>query len=1195
MSYAAAVVGFALIAAQPTLAGQTRQSQSQSQGQTGQNGQNTGQPPVQGQLPPSPDALRAPATLNEENLSKVAAGAEDIIKVLQDDSGMMVELKKWIATNASNHGQIVEEDDLTDDAVRERVRKDLEFRGVATRLLQRYGYLLPKFNPGSQAELNEQIRRRAEILEFQRAEAERNNPSGREETTETRGNQQNRGAQFQGAPENFGASPSDQLLPNLPFQRSPANGVPLNPNVLRTSSASTDLSGTQDIRNAAALFGMNPDMNANSLSNDRSSVASLNQELLERSTVSSDGQDPNRAMYGTANSQRNDLASRANASSASNDTSRDGSGAQPGTSGYSSASNRRDRSEMEFEPRRSPAETVIEHVANPFYDIPSQYDLYQRVSARPAVLKPFGAEALQTRSEEVSQLPTDLPVGPDYIVGPGDGLYVDMYGSYSQRVPRAVDRQGRVDLPEVGPVMVAGKSLGEVQTIVQTALRSQFRNISADVSLARLRTVRVYIVGEVQNPGAYDVSSLSTAVNALIAAGGPTQNASLRHVKHMREGQLVEDVDVYNLLLRGVTTDVKRIDAGDTLLVQPAGPRVTVEGMVRRPAIYELRDETNLAQVLEMAGGVLPTASLKRIEVERIEAHEKKTILNLDVDVADEAKATKQLAEFKLADGDHVHILSIAPGTQNAVYLQGHVLRPGKYSYKDGMRVTDLVTAYTDLMPEPDSYGEIVRLAAPDFRPEVESFNLGTALADPANAPKLAPLDTVRIYSKYDFVNVPTVMVGGEVRKPGTYRTTGQVKLKDAIFEAGGVTQDASLESAQLISFNPDGTLRISTVDLGKALAGDPVANLVLQPRDRLIVQRNKGRVDPPGVAIRGEVSQPGQYPLTTNLTVADLIQLGGGLKRSAYTGSADITRYLTGGQSKVTGEHVTIDIAKAMEGDPANNLTMRDGDVLTISRVSGWDDRGASVTVGGEVTHPGTFGIKPGERLSSVLKRAGYFLPTAYPQGAIFERKDVKALQEKAVKDLITRIEQQSSDVKVSLNSSASEAATLAQAANQQKDRVVQALRNTTISGRMVVHIPVEMKNFVGTNDDIQLRAGDTLYIPKRPEFVIVSGQVYNANALTYQPRKTVGWYLSQAGGITPLGEKKGIFVIRADGSVVSGRGTDWWGRSVMSVRINPGDNIVVPEKPLGGSTFWRNFIGVAQVIESGAIGASALRSAGL
>jgi len=179
MAPSVATLMLALTFAAHTSAGQTRQTQSQTQGQTGQNGQNTGQPPVQGQLPPSPDALRAPATLNEENLSKVAAGAEDIIKVLQDDSGMMVELKKWIATNASNHGQIVEEDDLTDDAVTERVRKDLEFRGVATRLLQRYGYLLPKFNPGSQAELSEQIRRRAEILEFQRAEAERNNRSDR--------------------------------------------------------------------------------------------------------------------------------------------------------------------------------------------------------------------------------------------------------------------------------------------------------------------------------------------------------------------------------------------------------------------------------------------------------------------------------------------------------------------------------------------------------------------------------------------------------------------------------------------------------------------------------------------------------------------------------------------------------------------------------------------------------------------------------------------------------------------------------------------------------------------------------------------------------------------------------------------------------------------------------------------------------
>lgn len=1190
----AVIVGASVFSARAACAGQSDRA-PRNPNSPAQNGQNQTQPPIQGQLPASPDSLKAPGTLGEENLSRVSASAEDIVKIIQEDSGMMLELKKWIATNATNHGQIVEDDDLTDDSVTDRVRHDVEFRGIATRLLQRYGYLMPKFNPGSQAELSEELRRRAQVMELQRAETSLTGPA-EEQVQRTRSNQPAGEIQQNAPAENFGVPSGtlDQSLPNLPFQRSPGSAVPLTPSLTRTSMAS-ELSSNQELQTAAQLFGANPDFTTANLDGDgTTSNAAMRRELQERSTVATDSQDANRRLFG--NSDQLPSSTRESRATNSGAELRDRSANPRSLETAPDAGGRRESDYVgaDREAMRSP-ETVIEHAPNPFYEIPSLYDLYQKMSSRPPILKPFGLDALQARSEETSQLPTDLPVGPDYVVGPGDGLYIDMYGSYSRRIPAVVDRQGRLDLPEVGPVQVSGKPLGEVQTAVQTALRSQFRNISADVSLARLRTIRVYIVGEVTAPGAYDISSLSTAVNAIVAAGGPTTRASLRHVKHMRGDQLVEDVDIYDLLLKGMRVDGKRIESGDSLMIPPAGPRVTVEGMVRRPAIYELRDETNLAQVLEIAGGVLPTASLKHIEVERIEAHEKKTVLNLDVDSSDEAKAATQLAAFKVADGDHVHILSIAPGTLDAVYLQGHVLRPGRYSYKSGMKVTDLLGSFSDVMPQPASYAEIVRLAAPDYRPEVESFDLADALANPAKAPVLSPLDTVRVFSKYDFENVPTVMVGGEVRHPGTYMTTGQIRLRDAVFEAGGATQDASMESAQLVRYNPDGTLKISTVSLGKALSGDPEANILLQPRDRLLIQRNLGRVDPASVAIRGEVSEPGKFPLTTNLTVADLIALGGGLKRSAYSGSADITRYLGGDQSKVTGEHVTIDIAKAMAGDPVNNLALRDGDVLTISRVSGWEDRGASITVAGEVTHPGTYGIKPGERISSVLKRAGYLLPSAYPQGAIFERRDVKALQEKSRADLIARIEGQSSEVKVSLSSSASDAAALAQAASQQRDRVIAALRNAPISGRMVVHLSTDMKHFVGSNDDIQLRAGDKLFIPKRPEFVIVSGQVYNANALAFEPRKTVGWYLSRAGGITPLGEKKGIFVIRADGSVVSGRGTDWWGRSVMSVRINPGDNIVVPEKPLGGSAFWRNFMGIAQVIESGAVGASALRSAGL
>jgi protein involved in polysaccharide export with SLBB domain len=300
----------------------------------------------------------------------------------------------------------------------------------------------------------------------------------------------------------------------------------------------------------------------------------------------------------------------------------------------------------------------------------------------------------------------DLPVGPDYVVGPGDSLAIDLWGGVSSRLMRVVDREGRVALPEAGPVLVSGRTLGEVQQLVQRTLATQYRDTSAEVSVSRLRTVRVYVVGEVNEPGAYDISSLSTPINALVAAGGVTSRGSLRTLKHYRSRQLIEEVDAYDLLLHGVTPDAKKLENGDTLMVSPLGPQITVTGMVRRPAIYELHEEKTLADVLDLAGGILPAATLKHVEVQRLDAHEKRTMLSLDLssDTKD-PDGEQQVTTFKVKDGDEIHIFPIAPYNQDTIYLQGHVLRPGKYSYHDGIKLTDIVTSYKDLLPEPAAHG----------------------------------------------------------------------------------------------------------------------------------------------------------------------------------------------------------------------------------------------------------------------------------------------------------------------------------------------------------------------------------------------------------------------------------------------------------------------------------------------------------
>ena len=225
----------------------------------------------------------------------------------------------------------------------------------------------------------------------------------------------------------------------------------------------------------------------------------------------------------------------------------------------------------------SPTQSLVRR-PNPYEEIPSLYDMYLQAAARPPAVERFGMQVFENGTRDLQMIPMDLPVGPEYVLGPGDGVSVDLWGGVSRRFYRVVDREGRLSLPEVGPLLVAGKSLAEVQESVQKTLRTQFRDVSADVSLSRLRGIRVYVVGDVVKPGAYDIGSLSTPLNALFAAGGPTGRGSLRILKHYRGKVLVQDVDVYDLLLHGVKGDIQRLENGDTVMVPPLGPEITHRG-----------------------------------------------------------------------------------------------------------------------------------------------------------------------------------------------------------------------------------------------------------------------------------------------------------------------------------------------------------------------------------------------------------------------------------------------------------------------------------------------------------------------------------------------------------------------------------------------------------------------------------------
>jgi protein involved in polysaccharide export with SLBB domain len=313
---------------------------------------------------------------------------------------------------------------------------------------------------------------------------------------------------------------------------------------------------------------------------------------------------------------------------------------------------------------------------------------------------------------------------------------------------------------------------------------------------------------------------------------------------------------------------------------------------------------------------------------------------------------------------------------------------------------------------------------------------------------------------------------------------------------------------------------------------------------------------------------------LGADLSAVGLVQVAGGLKRSAYKEKADLARYVIEDGNRVLGEHQDVPIGRALAGEPDTDVRLRDGDVLTVGQISGWKEIGATVRIRGEIAHPGVYGIEEGERLSSVLLRAGGFRDDAYPYGAVLVRVQVRELDEKNRQELIQRIEG-GSDLKASADSAA-----LLPAALQQQQQVLQALKSQAANGRMVIHITSDIGKWKGTANDIVVRKGDELLIPKQPYFIMVNGQVYNASAITYQPGKNAGWYLRQAGGTTQLADMKHMFVVRADGSVLGKESGGMWSSSVREARLRPGDTVVVPEKFFTGSTTFKTVLQTAQVL---------------
>lgn len=730
------------------------------------------------------------------------------------------------------------------------------------------------------------------------------------------------------------------------------------------------------------------------------------------------------------------------------------------------------------------------------------------------VLTQFGYDFFKADSRGFTPL-TDVPVGNDYLLGVGDQLNIAIWGGIDGNFELEVNQNGDLVIPKVGTVPVSGVSYGDLPSVLRSHIGRIYKNFQLSVTMNRMRLIKVYLVGQVNKPGDYQVPGASTVLSALAAGGGPTKNGSMRRIEIKRNGKLVDTVDLYDFFLKGDKVRDIRLLPGDTIFVPSIGSIAAISGNVRRPAIYELKsDETNtLKELLSLADGIIATGYLQRLQMNRVDAFDKTVVTDVNLDPKTTGKTIDEItAAVQVKDQDLVQVFSIDKSLRGYVRLEGYVLRPGDYEMKPGMRVAD-VLAQDNLLPEHyTAAGQIIRIVPPDYHPELRYFNVKQAMElDPQQNIELQEMDKIRIFSRWEMEEMPQVRISGEVQKPGIYRLFDNMKVRDLLVFAGNTKMTAFMQNAEI----------------------------------------NRTKMDGHSVS---------SYPIIINLQ-------------------------------------------SALAGDPDHNIALEPFDELYIRKIPNWsEETDRYVTLKGEFVYPGVYPVYRGERLSSVIARAGGFTDRAYLRAAKFTRRSVQIEQQKRMDEALSRAEREIQQKQTQLASAAASKDELAatQVSLDSLSETVEKMRRLKAEGRVVIQIasPEKLRN---SDYDLMLEGAETLEVPQHPGVVHVLGEVYNQTSFVYLPEvDRVKELLGKAGGPTQNADASSIYLVRADGSVESKQqssfGFSWnketrsWGfGGFMSTPVYEGDTIVVPQK-LDKTAWLRDIKDITQILSNVALAAGSV-----
>lgn len=812
--------------------------------------------------------------------------------------------------------------------------------------------------------------------------------------------------------------------------------------------------------------------------------------------------------------------------------------------------------------------------------------------------KRFGLELFDASISTFAPV-SNQPVPANYVLGADDELLLQLFGKQSQTYTLVVARDGTVLIPDVGPLNVAGLTFDTASQLISERIRASSIGVNAAVSMGQLRSINIFVAGEAKHPGAYAVSALTTVTQALFVAGGVSDIGSLRQIEVKRAGIAVAQFDLYDLLLRGDSRNDLHLIHGDVVFVAPVSAVAEVRGEVQRPAIYEVKPSDTMADLLVMAGGAKATGYINSAVLERFNANRLRDLKNLDLTTS----ADKSLF---IQNGDVVRIAATSARVQNQLVLAGAVSRPGFYAWRQGYKVTDIIRSlWSDLLLSADlDYALIVREVTPNGDVTVIQFNLANALAEP-NGPdniQLQPRDTLLVFHHAN-QHFQREKLNSFIREKIIDSLELPIEQRWLLGDLAAVTfERVKLEdNNQIVALNSaEEPLLIPTplqqqqmlqrvlLSILNNVFTDPEALQLSTHFNRtelLYPVLNKLRQQASSsqylqiVTVDGDVKVAGQYPLTQKRHLGALLDAAGGLKDSAYTSRAELSRTsgLSENQNSVEVTHQAINLSAILAGQ--EHLALQSRDRVNIFTTPDWRKE-REITLEGEVRFPGIYTVMQGERLSDVIQRAGGLTENAFAFGSIFTRKQI---QEKEAIQVAKLIEQLKSDI--ATRSLSTEGP---QSPPQDTMFMLKELEKIKPVGRLVINL----EQIAAQNPlyDMVVEDGDRLMIPRQNRAITIVGEVQHAGSHRFDGSLSSQDYLNLAGGMRKRADDKRVYIIRADGSVALSN-TNRFSFARNRAALQPGDTIVVPvdTEYKDSLTLWGQ---VTQIFYQSAIALAALNS---